>query len=148
MAGISKTVFTDPYSEYIEQTKKQHPDLDTNSDEFFEKALEYARYGETLKAQRNKIKLALNAGWFSDDEERQAMLGLGEKEKFASAEANDLQDDYDSLLASVKIFESSPEVGEVLKFQENVEDPDFVFPPAKEGEKTPVSYTHLRAHET
>jgi uncharacterized short protein YbdD (DUF466 family) len=136
MAGISKTVFTDPYSEYIEQTKKQHPDLDTNSDEFFEKALEYARYGETLKAQRNKIKLALNAGWFSDDEERQAMLGLGEKEKFATAEANDLQDDYDSLLASVKIFESSPEVGEVLKFQENVEDPDFVFPPAKEGEKT------------
>ena len=136
MGTISKTVFTDPYSEYIEQTKKRHPDLIVNSDEFYEKALEYARFGEKQKLEANKIKLALNEGWFSDDEERQAILGLGEKEKYNSAEAQDLQADYDALRVQVNDIESSQELGDVLQFQENIENPDFVFPTAKEGDKT------------
>jgi len=133
---IMKTIFTYPYSEYIEQTKKQYPNLDTDSDEFYEKALENAKHGEILKEQLGKRVLKLNEGFFRDDEERQAILGLAAKEKYNNADAQNLQTDYDALSSIVNDFQASKELGDVLNFQKNIEDPNFIPPVAKEGEKT------------
>jgi hypothetical protein len=133
---MTTTIFSSPHSEYLTQAAhyfKKNKITGYSNEEYYDKALEFAKYGEIEKLRRNKWKVALND--IDTDFKKTAGILLGHKEKYSDQNANDLQQDYDALHISANQFDSSKEYISALQFNKNMEDPDFVFPEAKEGEK-------------